>query len=405
MKHLLKAAVVVASISVSIFVAEIFLPPPAFAQVPQKINYQGFLTDAAKVPISVSLQLTFALYDVPTGGTALWFETQQVAVNNGVFNVLLGTATPIPLPFDVQYYLGITVGTDPQMTPRQPLASAPYALKAGCNPGDRMTCFTGTSGTPGVGLCVTGIRTCNAAGTAWSACAGEVTPNCGANCVNLQTDPTNCGACGVVCSGGLTCGGGGVPGQCGATGSCSAASQCPGVDTECSVRTCSGGACGVSNVPAGTATASQVAGDCRKNACDGAGGITNVIDNADIPPPIPCTVSHCTAGVPSNAIVADGTSCSDGNACTVSDACSAGACVGVAVTCSALDQCHNLGACNPATGVCSNPNKANGTACDDGTACTVSDACSAGACVGASAADGTVCSDGGGTSCHAGTCQ
>src|SRR5262249_19782342 len=33
------------------------------------------------------------------------------------------------------------------------------------------------------------------------------------------------------------------------------------------------------------------------------------------------------------------------------------------VTCTASDQCHVVGTCNPATGLCSNPVKPNGTVC------------------------------------------
>ncbi len=84
------------------------------------------------------------------------------------------------------------------------------------------------------------------------------------------------------------------------------------------------------------------------------------------------------------ATAADGTSCDDGNACTRTDTCQAGACVGAdPVTCTALDQCHAVGVCNPASGVCSNPNKAEGTSCNDGNACTRADTCQAGACTGA----------------------
>ena len=50
------------------------------------------------------------------------------------------------------------------------------------------------------------------------------------------------------------------------------------------------------------------------------------------------------------------------------------------VTCTAQDQCHTAGTCNPASGSCSNPLKANGATCDDGNACTTGDACQAGAC-------------------------
>ncbi len=50
------------------------------------------------------------------------------------------------------------------------------------------------------------------------------------------------------------------------------------------------------------------------------------------------------------------------------------------VVCTAQDQCHNAGTCDPATGTCSNPPAANGSACDDGNACTQSDTCQNGVC-------------------------
>ena len=55
---------------------------------------------------------------------------------------------------------------------------------------------------------------------------------------------------------------------------------------------------------------------------------------------------------------------------------------GTPVVCTASDQCHDAGTCNPATGVCSNPAKPNGTACNDGNACTQTDTCQAGVCTG-----------------------
>ncbi len=80
----------------------------------------------------------------------------------------------------------------------------------------------------------------------------------------------------------------------------------------------------------------------------------------------------------------DGTGCDDGDACTRSDSCRAGVCTGAEpVVCQPLDQCHAAGRCDPATGDCSTPELAEGTACDDGDACTRSDSCRAGVCTGA----------------------
>ena len=101
------------------------------AQAPQKLNYQGYLGNPVGQPISSpSVTMVFRLYSLPTGGTALYTETQTVAVSSGLFNVVLGTNAALALPFDTQYYLGLTVGTDAEMTPRQPLTASPYALHA-----------------------------------------------------------------------------------------------------------------------------------------------------------------------------------------------------------------------------------------------------------------------------------
>ena len=52
------------------------------------------------------------------------------------------------------------------------------------------------------------------------------------------------------------------------------------------------------------------------------------------------------------------------------------------VVCTALDQCHRPGICDPSTGECTNPTKVDGFACNDGNPCTQLDACQAGVCRG-----------------------
>jgi RHS repeat-associated protein len=98
-----------------------------------------------------------------------------------------------------------------------------------------------------------------------------------------------------------------------------------------------------------------------------------------------CTLDACVKGVCTHTAAPDGSACDDGSACTQTDTCQAGACVGSSpVVCAAINQCHDAGSCDPATGACSNPAKADGTACNDGSACTQTDTCQAGACVGSS---------------------
>jgi len=102
------------------------------AQVPQVINYQGMLTDAGGVALSGSFVIEFKIYDAATAGIVLWTETRTVTVTGGLFDVLLGSVTPIPYSvFDGNdKYLSLKVGADPEMTPRKRLVSVGYALRA-----------------------------------------------------------------------------------------------------------------------------------------------------------------------------------------------------------------------------------------------------------------------------------
>jgi len=115
----------------------------------------------------------------------------------------------------------------------------------------------------------------------------------------------------------------------------------------------------------------------------------------------PCTVDSCSVGACVHTAASAGTSCADSELCNGSETCDgAGHCqAGTPVTCSPLDQCHVVGACNPATGLCSNPAKPDGTACNDSNSCTKTDVCTSGACAGTA----YTCNDG--LSCTADTCN
>ncbi|MGH7724991.1 MAG: hypothetical protein ACREOU_06135 [Candidatus Eiseniibacteriota bacterium] len=116
---------------VSLVVGLLALPAPSvLAQAPSTMSFQGVLTDNAGVLVpDGSYDLTFRIYDVAAGGAALWTEAQPgVPVVRGGFSVTLGLVTPIALVLDRTYFLGTTVGTDPELAPRVRLASSPYAL-------------------------------------------------------------------------------------------------------------------------------------------------------------------------------------------------------------------------------------------------------------------------------------
>ena len=96
------------------------------------LNTQGFLRDpitGGSLP-NDTYQLTFRLYTQETGGTAFWTEVHDsVTIINSMFSVDLGTITSLSgVDFDGQYWLGISVNTDPELSPRMKLATAPYAI-------------------------------------------------------------------------------------------------------------------------------------------------------------------------------------------------------------------------------------------------------------------------------------
>jgi len=102
------------------------------AQIPQLVNYQAILTDAQGNPINGVRSVQFSIYDKETGGDALWSETQNVIVTDGLCNVLLGAVTLIPYSVfnGGDKYFSLKIGNDPEMTPRKRLVSVGYAFHA-----------------------------------------------------------------------------------------------------------------------------------------------------------------------------------------------------------------------------------------------------------------------------------
>nr|HEX4314010.1 hypothetical protein [Kofleriaceae bacterium] len=132
---------------------------------------------------------------------------------------------------------------------------------------------------------------------------------------------------GTACGAGsaLMCDGGG---DC---VNCTLPDQCPGSDSDCQVRTCLEGVCGVDNQPMNMAAAHQVTGDCHKNLCDGSGNVVSTIDNTDAPNDNnACTANVCTNGSGSNPPLGSGTSCGSGLQCDGTGDC---------VTCIDASQC------------------------------------------------------------------
>lgn len=112
----------------------------SFAQsVPRLLHYDGRLINEG-FPAEGTFEVTFALYSEPEGGDPVWTEAHELEVDDGIFNVLLGSINPLPpsVPDDHdELYLAMRVDDSPEMTPRLVLASTTYALRAGLADGVR----------------------------------------------------------------------------------------------------------------------------------------------------------------------------------------------------------------------------------------------------------------------------
>lgn len=158
------------------FVASFFLAALAFleaGEVPKLINYQGKLTNAVGAALpDGTYTLRFELFNQAAGGQLVWGETRaNVPLVGGLFNILLGGAgaTPVEgaavndLGFafgDAERYLQTTIVSGPggdmnqTLTPRQQLASVPFAVEAfnGVPPGTVVP-FFGIVAPPGWEIC------------------------------------------------------------------------------------------------------------------------------------------------------------------------------------------------------------------------------------------------------------
>ena len=103
----------------------------AFAQTPPTISYQGELQNNG-VAMNGTDTLKIMIYTGETGGSPLYSETQVVSVVSGIFNVAIGSVTPLlpTLDFTKQYYLAVSVNGGTELSPRSEVSFAPYAFRA-----------------------------------------------------------------------------------------------------------------------------------------------------------------------------------------------------------------------------------------------------------------------------------
>jgi hypothetical protein len=228
-------------------------------------------------------------------------------------------------------------------------------------------------------------------------------------CVNTKgTDNSNCGACGTACSlatqsnkcdqmyacqaGVCT---GSNPVTCPATtDSCHAPGTCVTTTGVCSAQT-----------PVANGTTCPGSNECEQMYACQAGVCTGT-------DPVTCTATdscHVPGScLPGNGMCTAQTNEPNGTSCSVATpnlcdtySCVSGTCTGTsAVTCVASDGCHTVGACNPATGICTNPNAPDGMACVGSNLC-MSYACMSGVCTATGSAGTCTPPD----QCHTAACS
>jgi len=104
-----------------------------FAQsaIPTIISHQGRLLNTSSQPVTTNVTVEFKIYDVLTGGTQVWAETQSIMPDSlGFYDTFLGGVTALPSSLPNPSYLQITVQSE-TLTPRLQFGSVPFAQKAG----------------------------------------------------------------------------------------------------------------------------------------------------------------------------------------------------------------------------------------------------------------------------------
>lgn len=115
-------------------------PASVVASVPTGITQQGRVLDADGNAVSGDVTIVFTAYDAATDGTSLWTETQTITLDDGYFSARLGEDADNAFPDDFfdgsVRYIGITIGSDDELAPRERIASVPYAYHANEVTGD-----------------------------------------------------------------------------------------------------------------------------------------------------------------------------------------------------------------------------------------------------------------------------
>ncbi|MCK9379237.1 MAG: hypothetical protein M0P97_03815, partial [Candidatus Moranbacteria bacterium] len=104
------------------------------AAIEKQVEISGYISNNEGNEIdNGEYAIRFAIYSDLEAGAIIWEETQTLAVVNGIFSTSLGSVSPFPdsLNFDDKdYYLGIKIGSDSEMSPRKKMGAVPLAVNS-----------------------------------------------------------------------------------------------------------------------------------------------------------------------------------------------------------------------------------------------------------------------------------
>lgn len=100
--------------------------------VERLISYQGLLTQPSGMPVADgSYSIVLRLYDAASSGNLIYEEQQQVTVQKGLFNLLIGSQTTLAgVNFEQALWLETAIVGQTPFIPRTRLAVVPYAIRA-----------------------------------------------------------------------------------------------------------------------------------------------------------------------------------------------------------------------------------------------------------------------------------
>lgn len=95
------------------------------------MSFQGLLTTPQGDAVAdASYSVRIALYDDSLATSPVWSEQHNVSTSLGVFDVVLGKSAPLTFDASKSYWIGVTLGSDPEFVPRAQVTGAPFAFLA-----------------------------------------------------------------------------------------------------------------------------------------------------------------------------------------------------------------------------------------------------------------------------------